>query len=229
MKPLDSAERVAAAVYRLPKRPKAVVFDLDGTLIDSEALVLGAYMAAAEKFSLPFSRQQFLTLVGQHREATDRRLQEYFGAFPLEQFHAEVSKHIGAGAAPLKDGALELMDALDTLAMPYALATSSGRPWVDRHFAHHRLHARFRAVITRSDVLNRKPHPDPYLKAAAALGHAPVDILAIEDSPTGCASAHAAGLMTILAPDLLEPDEETRSRALHIVASLREVLDLLMG
>jgi HAD superfamily hydrolase (TIGR01509 family) len=119
------------------------------------------------------------------------------------------------------------MDMLDSLGTPFALATSSGRPWVDKHFTAHGLEARFRAVVARGDVINGKPDPEPYLKAAAALAVAPDEVLAIEDSPTGIRSAHAAGMMTVLAPDLIQPDEETRARAHLIVSSLHDVLLLV--
>lgn len=214
--------------FRLPHKPKAVVFDLDGTLIDSEALVLDAYMAAANRHDIPFTHDQFLSLVGRHRQHSEMKMREYFGEdFPLEQFYAAVSEHVGDKAAPLKPGAIDLFDRLDTLRAPYALATSSGPGWVERHFRAHNLGPRFKGVVTREDVTHGKPHPEPYLKASTILGHHPSEILAIEDSPTGVASAHAAGLMTLMIPDLIQPDAETRARALHVGTSLSDVLDLL--
>jgi HAD superfamily hydrolase (TIGR01509 family) len=214
--------------FRLPRRPKAVVFDLDGTLIDSEALVLEAYMAAANRHSVPFTHEQFLTLVGRHRQHSEMKMREYFGeTFPLETFYASVAEHVGDRSAPLKPGAIALLDRLDALATPYALATSSGPGWVNKHFAAHKLGERFRGVVTREDVTHGKPHPEPYLKASTILAHLPSDILAIEDSPTGVASAHAAGLMTLMIPDLIQPDDETRARVLHVGQSLEDVLRLL--
>jgi HAD superfamily hydrolase (TIGR01509 family) len=214
--------------FRLPRRPKAVVFDLDGTLIDSEALVHAAYMAAAERHGVPFTDEQFMSLVGRHRQYSEAKMREYFGAdFPLETFYVSVSEHVGDKAAPLKPGAAALFDRLDQLRAPYALATSSGPGWVERHFRAHGLAGRFRGVVTRDDVTHGKPHPEPYLKASTILGHHPSEILAIEDSPTGVASAHAAGLMTLMIPDLIQPDDETRARTLHVGTSLADVLELL--
>jgi HAD superfamily hydrolase (TIGR01509 family) len=222
MKPLPETP------FRLPRRPKAVVFDLDGTLIDSEALVHDAYMAAAAHHGVPFTEEQFLSLVGRHRQHSEMKMREYFGeTFPLESFYATVTEHVGDRAAPLKPGAIDLLDRLDGLRAPYALATSSGPGWVDKHFRAHNLAPRFRGVVTRDDVTNGKPHPEPYLKASTILGHHPSEILAIEDSPTGVASAHAAGLMTLMIPDLIQPDAETRTRALHIGASLTDIISLL--
>jgi beta-phosphoglucomutase-like phosphatase (HAD superfamily) len=97
---------------------------------------------------------------------------------------------------------------------------------VDRHFAAHRLTHRFKAVVTRQDVVNGKPDPEPYLKASALLGAAPMDVLAIEDSHPGVRAAHAAGCMTVMAPDLLAADDEMRAKAL-VVRSLHDVIVLL--
>lgn len=213
---------------RLPRPPKAVVFDLDGTLIDSEALVLEAYMAAADRHGVPFTHDQFLSLVGKHRQASSALMQQYFGeTFPLEAFYATVGEFFGDKAAPLKPGALALFDRLEAARLPFALATSSGPGWVNKHFTAHRLAERFRGVVTREDVTHGKPHPEPYLKASTMLGHHPHDVLAVEDSPTGVASAHAAGLMTIMIPDLIQPDAETRSRVIHVGKSLEEIPGLL--
>lgn len=225
---MKSASNPLPSIVRLPRRPKAVVFDLDGTLIDSEALVQEAYMAAADRHSVPFTEAQFLSLVGRHRQHSEMKMREYFGQdFPLEQFYATVGEFVGDRHAPLKPGVAALLDRLDSAATPFALATSSGRGWMEKHFRAHDLTRRFRGVITREDVSNGKPHPEPYLKASTMLGHRPEDVLAIEDSPIGVASAHAAGLMTIVIPDLIQPDEETRGRVIHVGRSLEEVLGLL--
>lgn len=170
---------------------------------------------------------QFLALVGMHREANDVQLRSYYGdAFPLETFIAATRAHVGDRVAPLKTGALDLMDLLDSLALPYGLATSSRRPWVDKHFAAHGLAPRFRVVVTRQDCVEGKPHPEPYLNAARLLGVAPGEVLALEDSHVGVTSAHAAGCMTVMIPDLLAPDDVVRQKAL-VLSSLREVLALL--
>jgi HAD superfamily hydrolase (TIGR01509 family) len=211
----------------LPRKPKAVVFDLDGTLIDSEALVKEAHFAACAEMGVAMSEAQFLALVGMHREANDLQLKSYYGDdFPLEDFISRTRAHIGDRVAPLKAGALELMDVLDDLALPFGLATSSRRPWVEKHFAAHDLTGRFHAVVTRQDCVEGKPHPEPYLNASRLLGAAPMDVLALEDSHAGVASAHAAGCMTVMVPDLLAPTDEHRAQVM-IVDSLRDVVRLL--
>jgi HAD superfamily hydrolase (TIGR01509 family) len=211
----------------LPRKPLAVVFDLDGTLIDSEALVKDAHFAACAELGVAMSDAQFLSLVGMHREANDLQLKGYFGDdFPLETFIGLTRAHVGDRVAPLKPGALELMDALDALALPFGLATSSRRPWVERHFTAHALTPRFRAVVTRQDVIEGKPHPEPYLHASKLLGAAPEHVLALEDSYAGVTSAHAAGCMTVMVPDLLAATDEMRELAL-VATSLNDIHALL--
>jgi len=212
---------------KLPRKPRAVVFDLDGTLIDSEALVKDAHFAACAELGVTMTEPQFLALVGMHREANDLQLKGYYGDdFPLERFIELTRAHVGDRVAPLKLGALELMDELDARALPFGLATSSRRPWVERHFAAHALTPRFRAVVTRQDVVEGKPHPEPYLHASKLLGFEPSEVLALEDSYAGVASAHAAGCMTVMVPDLLPATDDTRAKAL-VVTSLNDIRGLI--
>lgn len=212
----------------LPRRPRAVVFDLDGTLIDSESLVREAYLVTCRRFGVSMSEAQFLALVGLNRDDNDVQLRRYFGAdFPLDEFHLANRAHLLDRTAPLKPGVYEILDHLDDAGLAYALATSSGSAWVQRHFSAYDLAQRFSAVVTREDCANGKPHPEPYVKAAAALGAAPADVLALEDSHAGVRSAHAAGCMTIMIPDLLSPSDEMRAKTLHIVDTLHEARALL--
>ena len=86
---------------------------------------------------------------------------------------------------------------------------------------------RFQAVIARGDYARGKPHPDPFLTAAAALGVDPADCLALEDSHNGVRAASAAGMMTVMVPDLLEATAEMRGLCVAVRASLHEVLAMI--
>jgi beta-phosphoglucomutase-like phosphatase (HAD superfamily) len=100
---------------------------------------------------------------------------------------------------------------------------------VDHSLGQHGLVERFGAIISRELQTHHKPHPDPFLKAAAALGVAPEDCLALEDSHNGVRAAAAAGMMTIMVPDLLDPTEEMEGLAVHIAQDLHEVRAMLEG
>lgn len=213
----------------LPRRPEAVIFDLDGTLLDSERLLIEGHTAAAAKLGVPMDAARLGAMVGQSRASNDASLRGWLGAVSLDDYRAELTSILADRVAALKPGALELLDHLDALGLPYALATSAGPPWVERHFTAHGLHRRFRATVTRADVRFHKPHPEPYRVAAARLGYAPQHVLALEDSPAGLRSAYEAGTMAVLVPDLLEPDAASRACALRVVGSLHEVLAMLGG
>lgn len=208
----------------LPRTPTAVAIDLDGTLIDSEALIQEAYCAVAPAVGVSMSGEQFLSLVGLHRAANDAQMRKLYGEdFPLEKFYAAARTYIGDRVAPLKAGVKQLIDQLEEHRIPRAIVTSSTGQWVERHLAAHALTDRLQAVITRADVVNGKPHPEPYLKAAAALNVSPECALALEDSYAGVRSAHAAGFMTVMVPDLLQPSEEMLSKTVSVIGSLREL------
>ena len=122
----------------------------------------------------------------------------------------------GVTRLALKPGVVELLDVLDELRLPRAIATSSSHRTVRHHLAAHDLAGRFDAVVGSGDYAAGKPAPDPFLTAAERLGVEPRRCLALEDSHNGIRAASAAGMMTIMVPDLLEPTEEIRGSARSI-------------
>jgi HAD superfamily hydrolase (TIGR01509 family) len=216
----------------LPREVKAVVFDMDGLLVDTEQVVFRAMQAAAAGIGgeMPFTT--FQRMVGLAHASSDLILHEHFGdGFDLEGWSKVVSGHFQAELAlsgiALKSGVVEILDRLDALHLPRAIATSSGRPAVQQALGPYGLVKRFDAVITREDQTRHKPHPEPFLKAAEALGVAPQDCLALEDSHNGIRAAHAAGMMTIMVPDMLDPTEEMQTLTIRIARDLHEVRELL--
>jgi HAD superfamily hydrolase (TIGR01509 family) len=122
---------------------------------------------------------------------------------------------------------VEVLDELDRLGLPRGIATSSRHQDVEHHIGHHGLRERFHPVVAHGDYARGKPAPDPYLTAAERLGVAPEDCLALEDSHNGVRAAAAAGMMTIMVPDLLEPTAEMRDLCIRIARDLHEVRELL--
>ncbi len=109
------------------------------------------------------------------------------------------------------------------LGIPRAICTSSPHREVDRNLEPHELKTRFDAIIAAGDYAEGKPHPDPFLKAAELLGVPPENCLALEDSHNGVRAAHAAGMMTIMIPDLLQPTDEIDALCVLILGDLHEV------
>ena len=202
----------------LPRPPRAVVFDMDGLLFDSEKLYRAGVVAAiaAHGHELP--------------EAFYNAFRSQLGDdFDFTSLWKLAGEHVNAlidAELRLKTGVIELLDHLDALKLPRAIATSSRHQTVERYLASHDLRGRFDAVIAQGDYARGKPFPDPYLKAAERLGLAPEDCIALEDSHHGVRAAASAGMMTIMVPDLVAPTDEmealcvTIARDLHVVRSL---------
>lgn len=215
----------------LPTPLDAVICDMDGLLLDTEAAHWVTMRDAAEAlgFVLPFAT--FQRMVGVDREHNRAMLvREYGEAFPLDIFYAESDARfeviVRNGLTP-RPGVIELLDALDELGIRRAVATSTSSPWAQERLRFAGLDGRFEYMVTFNDVERPKPAPDPYLKAAALLGARPEHCLALEDSHNGVRAAAAAGCATIMVPDLLPATDEMDELTISVMPSLTEVAALL--
>jgi HAD superfamily hydrolase (TIGR01509 family) len=204
---------------------------MDGLLFDTEALWQEALLGAAAECGHRIPDEVYDQSIGVRRSQCRGLFQSHFGEdFPFDDFHATWRRHfwlIADSKISLKPGVLELLELLDQARLPRAIATSSSRTTVDRHLNSHGLTDRFDEIVCRGDYEQGKPAPDPFLKAAERLGAEPGLCLALEDSHIGVCSASAAGMMTVMVPDLLEPTEELRSRCVAVARDLHQVRDLM--
>ena len=217
----------------LPRRPKAVIFDLDGLLFDTEQLYQDAIMSAAVELGHDITPAIFRTMIGRPLAQTRVFLLEQYGStFPVEELLTTWHRHFAAiveTRLAVKPGVVELLDALDALALPRGIATSSSHKTVQHHLGAHDLGDRFHHIVASGDYAAGKPAPDPYLLAAKRLGVDPHLCIALEDSHNGVRSAAAAGMMTIMVPDLLEATDEIRGLCTFVVRDLHMVRDLVMA
>lgn len=215
----------------LPRPVRAVVFDMDGLLVDSETVYCEALTAQAAAMGHVLPLEVMKRMIGHSWAGSAVVLKEHFGeAFDTDRLRdgsVERFYELAKAEIALKTGVMELLDRLDELGLPRAICTSSRRTDVDHHLAAHDLAHRFNAILAQGDYPRPKPNPDPYLKAAEALGLPPQDCLALEDSHNGVRAAAGAGMMTIMVPDMLDPTEEMRSLCIRIARDLHEVRELL--
>ena len=214
------------------RKPQAVVFDMDGLLLDSERLYRTAHIAACGELGHGMDEALYGTLIGVPREISELRLLEAFGPdLPLEDYRERCERHFNLlcqGTVPLRPGALALIDFLQAHGIPSAVATSTERGRARQHLQQAGILHRFGAVITRSDVTRGKPHPESFLSAATTLGADPRDCVALEDSHNGVRAAAAAGMMTVMIPDLLPATDEIRTLCSGIRPSLEDVVEDLI-
>ncbi len=215
-------------------RPKAVIFDMDGLLLDSERVALACFEEAAKALGAPWSQELALSLVGRSARDCDRLIAQAFGErFPLEPLRERFSEiydgKVAAGDIPLKPWVRELLDWLEAARIPRAVATSTFRKRAEAKLARSHLLQRFDALACGDEILHGKPAPDIYELAAQRLGVEPRDCLALEDSNVGIRAAVSASMKAIMVPDLLQPEADIRRYGVAVVPSLKEVLVALQG
>jgi len=212
---------------------EAVIFDMDGTLIDSEAVYIAAMREAADALALALPLDLCHAMVGVPSHECNVMLQEHYGTgFDLAVFRGHFSTSVQrqmSERVPVKPGVVELLDFLRGRALPLAIATSAGRATAERNLGRAGLLDRFSALATRDDVEYPKPAPDLYLEAAKRLGVAPERCVAFEDSSIGVIAAHAAGMRAVMVLDILPPTDEARAKCFHIADDLHEVLRRMNG
>ncbi len=212
-------------IEALPGRYRAVVFDMDGLLLDTETLWQRSETELFRRHGQQFTREDQLAVMGTGVEFTGRYYAERLGE-PVERgialveemqklMLAEVSREVLA-----RPGATELVERLRGQ-VPLGLASNSERYLVDAALATARLADAFDVIVTPADVEHPKPAPDLYLEACARLGVSPSDALALEDSAPGIAAAKAAGLTCIAVPQFAETDVSIADR---VIDSLEELL-----
>lgn len=210
--------------------PDAVLFDMDGLMLDSEKAMLETWREAARVESIDADDRLWLAMVGMHDRASFALLSGQLGEEAATRLrdtsYRLYDAHVVAGL-PRKSGLLELLDLLEAHGIPKAVATSTPRARALRKLAASGLIDRFAAIVTGTDVEHPKPAPDIYLLAARELGVDPRRCVVLEDSEPGVRAALAAGATPIQVPDLVAPGEELRGFGHRIVASLSQARELL--
>ncbi|MDP0501956.1 MAG: HAD family phosphatase [Verrucomicrobiota bacterium JB022] len=188
-------------------KPQAIVFDLDGTLVDTEPTSLRSWHLAAKALNYPLPEDFVDSIIGQNATLIRQRLHEVTPeGFDPEAYFEEARQTyhrlLHDEPVPLKPGAEGMLRWLSSLDIPLAICTSTNRFEAEHKLGSNGLLDYFQGLVCGDEVAHGKPHPEPYLKAAELLKLPPEACIAVEDSPNGVRAAHAAGMRVILIPDM---------------------------
>jgi len=217
---------------RLHRRPAAVIFDMDGLLLDTEPLAARAWNEAAAALGVEFDEALALAMVGRNfLDCAAMVRARYDASYPadalLDRWHATYDRIVARDGVSVKPGAIELVAWLERNAIPCAVATSTRRERARTKLVDAGLLSRFCDVVGGDEVARGKPEPDIYVEAARRLDVRTDECVALEDSVPGVRAALAARMTAIMVPDLHGPTGDLIARDLLVLASLYEVLEHL--
>lgn len=212
---------------------KAVIFDMDGLMIDSERVTYEGYVIECKKLGVVMDEEFYKRLLGRTLPEVYLMFREKYGeAFPMDDVLKKVHKYMddrfaGEGV-PVKKGLRKLLGYLKEHGYRTVVATSSGRQRVDRILKLADLEAYFDDSVCGDEVTKGKPDPEVFLKACEKAEAEPGEALVLEDSEAGISAAFAAGIPVVCVPDMKYPEKEYAAKAYKIVKSLDEVADILV-
>lgn len=205
-----------------------VIFDMDGTLIDTEKLAVRAWVKAGETLDLSLSEQQVLDLIiGRTKKDIIDSMSSLFGGYDTAQKlfdqHQVYREQLVDSELEPKPYAAECLDALKADGYKLGLATSSHRPTTDHCLELTNLTGRFVNLTCGEEVTHGKPDPETFLVAAERLGSDPSTCVVVEDSHNGVRAGHAAGMKVVMVPDLLPVTDEIEALCDAVIPSLAEL------
>jgi HAD superfamily hydrolase (TIGR01509 family) len=214
---------------RLDRLPKAVIFDMDGLMLDTEPLAARAWHDAAAAVGATFDHDLTLRLTGRNFVDCSALIRTHYPTdYPVDAllggWHAAYDAIVARAGLARKPGVLELIAWLEARGIPLAVATSTRRARAEIKLAMTALLPHFRALVGGDEVARGKPHPDIYLEAARRIAVPPAHCLVLEDSEPGVRGALAAGMTPIMIPDLLRPSADLLAAAPLVEASLHDVI-----
>ncbi len=210
------------------KQFEAVVFDMDGLLLDTERIALAAFFETCERLGVAAGRDLFERCIGTNRslqrEVLKNGLREQIDHLLFEQaWDGAYLERISSAPIPLKRGAMALLEHVASLKIPAAVATSTRTARAREKLQACGILERFRAVVGGEQVANSKPAPDLFLRAAKLLGVSAGACLALEDSDNGVRAAVRAGMTVVQIPDLVQPSADLLALGHIVLPSLADV------
>ena len=214
------------------KKVDAIIFDMDGVLIDSERISFQCYKEVLKEYKYEITEEFYVRFIGRNVEGIKLvMLEEYGSDFPFDEIYkkkAELAhKTTNENGVKIKPGVHELLDYLNKEGLKIAVATSTRRQRALELLEEAKIKEKVSYIICGDQVKNSKPDPEIFLKAADGLDVEPSNCLVIEDSDAGIMAAHAAGMTGIHVPDMKVLEDETKMLAFRVCEKLIDLKELL--
>ncbi|MCR5468378.1 MAG: HAD family phosphatase [Lachnospiraceae bacterium] len=192
---------------------EAVLFDMDGVLLDSEKIYIACWVKAGQALGLEFQYENALELRSLERPSAIKSFEKWYGdgSWWKKVYDKRVefmAEELKKNPIELKPYAVETLNALKERGYKTALVTATDYETAIKRVKDAGLFDYLDEIVSAKSVEHGKPYPDPYLFACEKIGVKPENTIAVEDSPNGVRSASSAGCKTVMVPDLTEPDEE---------------------
>ncbi|EPM6850943.1 HAD family hydrolase [Enterococcus hirae] len=209
---------------------KAVIFDMDGLLFDTEIVYYEASQMVADQMGFPYDKELYLKYLGVSDEEVWANYHQIFASFGknnvqkfINDAYEETIRRFSLGAVQLKPGVIELLDFLEEHRIPKVVASSNQRHIIELLLEKNQLANYFETIVSAENVKRAKPDPEIFLLAHEYLGTKKQETLVLEDSKNGILAAASAEIPVIMIPDLLAPSEDLQQKTLAVLSSLHEV------
>lgn len=209
---------------------KAVIFDMDGLLFDTEIVYYEASQMVADQMGFPYDKELYLKYLGVSDEEVWANYHQIFASFGknnvqkfINDAYEETIRRFSLGAVQLKPGVIELLDFLEEHRIPKVVASSNQRHIIELLLEKNQLTNYFETIVSAENVKRAKPDPEIFLLAHEYLGTKKQETLVLEDSKNGILAAASAEIPVIMIPDLLAPSEDLQQKTLAVLSSLHEL------